>query len=259
MASDPAGIMVNPSDGSAFTKVAQECNEKGIPLVVGESPIQDCNVAMFINHDESAMTKKAAEYIGEAMGGEGTIAMLTTPGQANLELRDTAFKENMAELYPNIEIVYEANTQHDNAKAASDTHQIMSSYKEVQFIYCDNPDAAMGAVTAKDEGGYDVKIITFDTNPNVLDYIKEGKLEAAVMPDPYTFGYMGLLTLYMARHELWNPMWDYKSGNRPAIEIPLMSTSCSIVTAENADIFYSDNYKEERNSKGYDMEAKDLP
>lgn len=259
MASNPAGIMVNPSDGTAFTAVAKECNEKKIPLVVGESPIPDCEVAMFINHDEDAMTEKAVKYIGEAMGGSGSIAMLTTPGQANLELRDKAFKQNMEELYPDINIVFEANTQHDNAKGAADVHQIVSSYSDVQYIFCDNPDAAMGAVTAKEEGGYDVKIITFDTNPNVLDYIKEGKLEAAIMPDPYAFGYMGMLTLYMARHQLWDPMWDYKSGNRPAIEIPLLSTSCSVVTADNADIFYSDKYKEERGSKGYDMEAKDLP
>lgn len=259
MASNPAGIMVNPNDGTAFTSVAQECNNKGIPLVVGENPIPDCDVVMFINHDEEAMTKKAVEYIGEAMGGKGSIAMLTTPGQTNLELRDEAFKKNMEELYPDIEIVFEANTQHDNAKGASDTHQIVSSYGDVQFIFCDNPDAAMGAVTAKEEGGYDVKIITFDTNPNVLDYIKEGKLEAAVMPDPYTFGYMGLLTLYMAHHQLWDPMWDYENGDRAAIEIPLLSTSCSIVTAENADVFYSDQYKERRGSQGYDMEAKELP
>ncbi len=259
MAMDPAGIMVNPNDGTAVSSVAQECIDSGIPLVVAENPIPDVTPTMFINHDESAMTLKAADYIAEQMGGSGEMAMLVTPGQLNLENRDAAFKANM-EQYPGIEIVFEAGSGHDAAQGAQDTHQIMASYPNVQYIFCDTPDSAMGAVTAVQEGGYDVRVLTFDTNANVLDYIKEGKLDAAIMPDPYVFGYMGLMALYMDNHNLWDPMWDVEEegGSRSSFEIPLLSTSCTVVTKENADFFYSDVYKESRGSDGYDMEAKDL-
>lgn len=72
----------------------------------------------------------------------------------------------------------------------------MVYYPDVEYIFCDTPDAAMGAVTAVEEGEYNIKVLTFDTNPNVLDYIKEGLIDAAIMPDPYVFGYMGLMALY---------------------------------------------------------------
>ncbi len=259
IAEEPAGIMVNPTDGDPFVTQAQKCNELGIPLVCGENKIPESEITMWIMHNEDLQTGKALERISEALGGSGQIAMLTTPGQENLDVRDAAFRKNVEEDYPGIEIVFEANTQHDNVKGAADTHQIANSYPDVKYIFCDNPDAAMGAVTAIQEGGYDIKVLTFDTNANVLDFIKEGKLDAAIMPDPYVFGYMGLMALYMDKHDLWDPMWDYKlEGGRPQFEIPLLNPGCTVVTAENVDAFYPDKYKEARQSGGYDIEAKDL-
>lgn len=118
MAQNPAGIMVNPNDGTSFASVAKECIEQGIPLVVAENPIPGVIPTMFINHDDDMMTFKAANYISEQIGGSSKIAMLTTPDQLNLEKRDAVFKKNMAEYHPNIEIVFEANTGHDAAKAS---------------------------------------------------------------------------------------------------------------------------------------------
>jgi ribose transport system substrate-binding protein len=257
MALDPAGIMVNPSDGEPLTAAAQQANDLGIPLVIGENPIPDVEVAMWINHNEHLMTRKAADYIGEALGGKGEIAVMETVGQVNLDNRSAAFTENMETYWPDIEIVARTNPGHDEIKGAQDTASLIQAHPDLDFIFSVNPTAAMGAVTALQEAGSDVKVLTFDTNPNVLDYIKEGKIEAAIMPDPYSFGYMGMLALFMARHELLDPMWDYHN-DRPAFDFPLVNTGSSVVTKENADYFYSDKYKERRGSKGYDMEAKEL-
>ncbi|WP_417241602.1 substrate-binding domain-containing protein [Celeribacter sp.] len=257
MAFNPAGIMINPSDGDPLSASAERANELDIPLVIGENPIPGAQVAMWINHNEDLMTRKAADYIGEALGGKGEIAVMETVGQVNLDNRSAAFTKNMETYWPDIKIVARTNPGHDEIKGAQDASSLIQAHPDLDFIFTVNPTAAMGAVTALQEASSEVKVLTFDTNPNVLDYIKEGKLEAAIMPDPYTFGYMGLLALYLDRHGLLDPMWDY-TNDRPAFDIPLMNTGSSVVTQENADYFYSDKYKERRQSDGYDMQAKDL-
>lgn len=257
MAFDPAGIMINPSDGDPLAQSAQKANELGIPLVIGENPIPGAKVAMWINHNEKMMTRKAADFIGNALNGKGQIAVMETVGQVNLDNRSAAFTENMEKHWPNVKIVARTNPGHDEIKGAQDTAALIQAHPDLDFIFTVNPTCAMGAVTALQEADSKVKVLTFDTNPNVLDYLKQGKLEAAIMPDPYTFGYMGLLALYLDRHGLLDPMWDY-TNDRPAFDVPLMNTGCSVVTKENADYFYSDKYKKRRGSDGYDMQAKNL-
>ena len=50
IAEEPAGIMVNPTDGDPFVKQAQKCNEMDIPLVCGENKIPDSEITMWIMH-----------------------------------------------------------------------------------------------------------------------------------------------------------------------------------------------------------------
>lgn len=64
MAFNPAGIMINPSDGEPLAASAERANELGIPLVIGDNPIHRARVAMWINHNEDLMTRKPADYIG---------------------------------------------------------------------------------------------------------------------------------------------------------------------------------------------------
>lgn len=191
------------------------------------------------------------------LGGEGEIAVMETVGQVNLDNRSAAFTRKLETYWPDIKIVARTNPGHDEIKGAQDAALLIQAHPDLDFIFTVNPTAAMGAVTALQEAGSEVKVLTVDTNPNVLDYIREGKLEAAIMPDPYTFGHMGLLALYLDRHGLLDPMWD-TDNDRPRSDVPLMNTGSSVVTAANVDYFNSDRYKDRRQSGGYDMEANDL-
>jgi ribose transport system substrate-binding protein len=157
-----------------------------------------------------------------------------------------------------IEIVGTANSGHDELKGASDTAALLLANPDLGFIYTLNPTSAMGAVTAIQEAGSACRIITMDVNENVLDYIKEGLIDAAIMPDSYTFGYLSMLSLYCEAHDLLNPMWNIVDGQKSGWHVPYVEVGATVVTKDNADNYYTSKYYESRQSKGFDEGAQDM-
>jgi ribose transport system substrate-binding protein len=253
----PDGICLAVSEGSPFGNDVQNAIDEGIPVTTTDNDIEGANTLMFIAYNDDGMTKLVADHIGEALNGKGKIAILETVGQANLELRAASFKQNLAKYWPNIKIVATANSGHDAVKATSDTTTILSSNPDLDFIFTLNADSAMGAVISINDISSKCKVITMDVNGNVLDYIKEGKIDAAIMPDSYTFGYMSMLALYCQRHELLDPMWAGNKGKN-LVDVPYMEVGSTIVTSENADKYYTSKYYDRRDSKGFEEGAQDM-
>lgn len=96
-----------------------------------------------------------------------------------------------------------------------------------------------------------------DVNENVLDYIKDGKIDAAVMPDSYTFGYLSMLALYTEHHKLMDPMWS-ENKSKNCWSVPYLEVGSSIVTAENTDRYYTTEYYKSRDSKGFEEGALNI-
>lgn len=254
----PNGICLAVSDGTAFGEVTQRALTAGIPVATTDNEIAEANSIMFMGYNDKYMTRLVADHIGNTLGGSGKIAILEVVGQTNLEKRSAAFQENLATYWPDIQIVGTANSGHDELQGASDTSALLLANPDLDFIYTLNPTAAMGAVTAIQEVNSDCRVITMDVNENVLDYIKEGKIDAAIMPDSYTFGYLSMLSLYCEAHGLLDPMWNIEPGVKSGWHLPYSEVGATVVTAANADNYYTTKYYESRSSKGFDEGAQDM-
>ena len=254
----PAGICLAVSDGSSFGTVVQDAIASGIPVTTTDNKIEGANTLMYMGYDDNGMTRQVADYIGTELGGSGKIAMLEVVGQKNLEERAASFRANLAEYWPDIEIVASANSGHDELQGASDTASLLITYPDLDFIYTLNPTAAMGAATAIQEAGSDCRIITMDVNENVLDYIKEGKIDACMMPDSYTFGYLSMLALYCEQHQLLDPMWNVDGVTKTGWCVPYLQVGATVINIDNADNYYLSNYLDGRGSNGFDEGAQDM-
>jgi ribose transport system substrate-binding protein len=258
IAQNPKGISLAVSDGNAFGAVVQRALEAGLPITTTDNKIDEANPLMFMAYDDDAMTKVAADHIGNILGGRGKVAILEVVGQTNLELRTAAFRANMAKYWPNIQIVGSANSGHDELKGASDTATFLVSHPDLNFIYTLNPTSAMGAVTAIKEANSRCRIITMDVNENVIEYLKDGSIDAAIMPDSYTFGYLSMLALYCEAHKLLDPMWDIQPGKKSGWSVPTLLVGATVVTAANADNYSTSVYYASRGSKGFEEGAQDM-
>lgn len=258
IAMQPAGICLAVSDGAAFGDATQEALNAGIPVATTDNPIDEANTIMFMGYNDVYQTRLAADHIGKTAGADSKVALLEVVGQLNLEKRAAAFREQVATYWPEMEIVGSANSGHDELKAAADTAALLLTNPDLDFIFSLNATAAMGAVTAIQEAGSDCRVITMDVNENVLDYIKEGKIDAAIMPDSYTFGYISMLSLYCEAHDLLDPMWKIEDGVKSGWHLPYVEVGATVVTADTADGYYTSKYYESRGSKGFDEGAQDM-
>jgi len=259
LATNPTGIYLCPFTGEPFADSLKAAKSQGVPVCLYTNPPSDSSLYLaMIDHDNVRDSGVAAEHVGSELGGKGQVAIQTTEGQNNHIARTEAFIAYMAEHYPGVEIVAQAPTNHDAELGASVAKDFMLTYPNLDYIFCVSSNCALGAATAVQEMGRDVKILTFDTDPGLLDAIKAGQVTAAMQPDAYMFGYDGMLFTYIEAHKLMDPMTDQKEKGEYLFGGQIVFPSCRVVTADNADFFNSTIYLDRRQSKGYEESGTDM-
>ena len=100
------------------------------------------------------------------------------------------------------------------------------------------------AVSAVDELGMtgQVKIITFDTEEAVLDYIDDGTVEASVSQSPYCMGWWSLVYLYFLSHDdLVTPAEGWRDNGFPFL--PDTCDSGSMVVTQDTTYLFRRTYE----------------
>jgi ribose transport system substrate-binding protein len=268
LAKKPTGVFLCPIAGEPFLDLVNQAKADGIPIALYTNGIEGMEYVAYIDHNNELDSAKAADFVGEQLGGKGEVAVFETLGQDNHEKRVFYFIKRLEDKYPGIKVVARANTQHGLETGAEAAKSILQAHPEVDFFFSVSAQSAMGAAISIEEqkamGTTNARIITFDCNPQVLDMLKAGQIAAAVQPDAYMFGYLGLWSLFVEKHKLMAPMDDRSATGKYVFSLPLVYPSSIIVTKENADYFYSNKYLKNRQSKGFEesaheMKSPDLP
>jgi ribose transport system substrate-binding protein len=166
--------------GAALRSVIDEANAKGIPFVgsyagneVGSADIRE---------DEWATTPIIAQYIGNQLKGEGTVAVLGSNAIYTLLQRTTILESVLAFEFPKIKVVRWPDfdfTPEGARKVAEAGLQADPSIKAI-FAHWDVP--ASGGIQAVSDLGRDDVIITSYTGDNKTGYelVGAGDLGATV-------------------------------------------------------------------------------
>lgn len=140
---------------------AQKIMNANIPLIVFDRKVTGSYTA-YVAGDNKGMGVNAAKYLGEKLGGKGTIAVMNTPsvGSVNSD-RVNGFKEVMKSKYPNIKLVdvtESGYTQQAGLKAATD---MLVANKSIDAVFSTDDEPSLGILQAvKDAKRTDVKYIS---------------------------------------------------------------------------------------------------
>ena len=175
-----AGLWNVSNAGAALRSVIDAANAKGIPFVgsyagneVGSADIRE---------DEWATTPIIAQYIGNQLKGEGTVAVLGSNAIYTLLQRTTILESVLAFEFPKIKVVRWPDfdfTPEGARKVAEAGLQADPSIKAI-FAHWDVP--ASGGIQAVSDLGRDDVIITSYTGDNKTGYelVGAGDLGATV-------------------------------------------------------------------------------
>jgi ribose transport system substrate-binding protein len=232
----PDGIVVVGFEPS-LDSIVNKAIAAGIPVVTVDADLPTSNRLAFVGTGNKGAGIKGGEYLAELIGGEGKVAIMTKPGQSNLEERVAGYQEALGK-FPNIEIVQIADTQSDSVIAAQAAATLLQKYPDLKAIVCVEGAGGSGAATAVREAGKvgEVKIIAMDRGNEVLEAIEEGVITASVAQQTALMPYYAVQILYNLKNS--NVKITTDNANAGVLGIPAtVDTGVIIVDKENYSYF----------------------
>jgi len=234
----PAGILVSVSNADLFKGPIDVAIQAGIPVICIDADSPDSKRVLFIGTDNFRAGQESAKRIADILKGHGDILLVTIPGQLNLEERERGANEALKK-YPGIKIVQTIDDKGNSNNAFDSVNAVLSAKKQkVDGILCLEASGGAGAASALhrvDMTGK-IAIVSFDKDPETLDWIDRGGINATVVQKPYVMAYYGVKFLDDLHHNAVHEFKDWR--NAPASPLPAwVDTGTAIVDKTNLAAF----------------------
>ena len=234
----PAGILVSVPNPEIFQAPIAAAISSGIPVICLDSDAPDSKRVMFIGTDNFRAGQESAKRIADILKGHGDILLVTIPGQLNLEERMRGVNEALKK-YPGIKIVQTLDDKGNSNNAFDAVNAVLSAKKQkVDGILCLEASGGAGAASALhrvDMTGK-IAIVSFDKDPETLDWIDRSGINATVVQKPYVMAYYGVKFLDDLHHNAVHEFKDWR--NAPASPLPAwVDTGTAIVDKSNLAVF----------------------
>jgi ribose transport system substrate-binding protein len=180
IAKQPQGLVVVGFEPS-LNAIVDKAVDAGIPVVTVDADLPGSKRLAFVGTGNFQAGWEGGLKLASLINGKGKVAIMTKPGQSNLEERVEGYRAALAE-YPDIEIVQIADTQSDPNVAAQAAATLLMKFPDLAGIACVEAAGGAGAAMAVREAGLagKVKIISMDRGADVLQEIEAGVISASV-------------------------------------------------------------------------------
>jgi ribose transport system substrate-binding protein len=191
------GLSVSAIDPTAIKAPIASANKAGIPVLAIDSPLpKDDGAALYLGTPNYEAGRKAGEAMKQALGNKGQVVVLVgSLTTSNAVERIQGFEDALKGT--GIKVVQKLSDGMDASKALSNAQTAIQTNSHVNGLYgvysYDGPSAGQ-AVQAAGKSGR-VKIISDDSDPQTLKFIKSGTIQATVVQQPYQQGYTGAYLL----------------------------------------------------------------
>jgi ribose transport system substrate-binding protein len=236
IARKPKGIVVVGFEPS-LNAIVDKAVDAGIPVVAVDGDLPGSKRCAFVGTGNTQAGYQGGKKLAALIGGKGQIALMTKPGQLNLEERIAGYRSAMAEC-PGVSIVQVADTQSDPNVAAQAAATLLQKYPDLAGIGCVEAAGGMGAAMAVREAKKvgAVKIVAMDRGNDLLEQIKDGVVSASVAQQTALMPFYATHILY----NLANAPLPITSDNAKAgvAGVPaVIDTGVVIVDASNCQYF----------------------
>src|SRR4029079_18276409 len=178
----------------ALKAAVQSATAAGIPVVALNAGINDWQAAgakAYFGQDE----KISGEAAGKRLAGEGAkkvVCVIQDQGNVALESRCAGVKSGFGGAVENLNV-----NGTDMPSVQSTITAKLQQDPSIDYLVTLGAPIAMAAVQSAGNAGSDAQIGTFDTNAELVDAIKSGKVQWAVDQQPFLQGYLAVDSLWL--------------------------------------------------------------
>ncbi len=236
----PAGIAVFGVDESLKPSI-DKAVAAGIPVVTYSGDVPDSKRSTFVGTNQHDLGFFGGQKIGEVLGGQGDVAILTISGVSMFDQREAGFREGFGK-YPGIRVVQTGDTKADTVTAINVAKAILQRFPNLSAFACTDSTGGIAASTAVKEAGKagKIKVVSMDRNSDVLNMVKSGVLDGTIAQDDCAEMVWCLMVLF-SKHHFDPPLTSNNVAAKVDAAPANIFTSISWVDKSNVDYFLEAN------------------
>ena len=195
------GIVLAPIDDTALKRPVAAAMQKGIPVVIMDSPLKGEPVKDFVstvstnNHRGGEM---AGEQLGKLLGGQGKVVLFRfKKGSASASQREAGFVEAIKKL-PEIQVIVDDRYSGTTAREAQAVAlNMLDKLKEADGIFCPTEPSTFGMLSAlkRNHLAGSRKLVGFDPSQGLMEALRKDEIQALIAQDPKKMGHEAVKTL----------------------------------------------------------------
>lgn len=186
-------LLINPTDSTAVSNAVAIANRKKIPVITLDRGAEKGEVVSHIASDNVAGGKMAGDFIAEKLGEAAKVIQLEgLAGTSAARERGEGFKQAVES--HKFEVLASQPADFDRTKGLNVTENLLASKANVQAIFAQNDEMALGALRAVSAANKKVLIVGFDGTDDGVKAVKSGKMAATIAQQPELIGSLGVET-----------------------------------------------------------------
>jgi ABC-type sugar transport system substrate-binding protein len=222
IASKVDAIIIVAVNGPGTADAVDRAVAAGIPVVNCNVMTGSDKVASRIRSDDEIVGQMQADFMGQALKGDGKVVMLRgAPGTSWAENRGNAFKKRLADKFPKVSVVGEQYSQSTPADGLKLMEDFLQTFPQIDGVYNGADTTAIGAAQAVLAAGRagKVAITATDFQIDTEKFIRDGVMSATVAQQTVIIGRWGvratinLLEKRDVPKALWTPLLLVSAAN----------------------------------------------
>jgi ABC-type sugar transport system substrate-binding protein len=228
IASKVDAIILVAVNGPGTVGAVERAVAAGIPVINCNVMTASDQVATRVRSDDEVIGQMQADYMGQALKGEGKVVMLRgAPGTSWAENRGNAFKKRLAEKFPKVTVLGEQYSQSTPADGLKLMEDFLQTFPQIDGAYNGADTTAIGAAQAVLASGKKgkVTITATDFQVDTQKFIHDGVIGATVAQQTVIIGRWGVRAAIntLEKREvpkaLWTPLLLANSENVDTLDL----------------------------------------
>ena len=196
-------LLLVPSGSRAIVPAVLKANAAAIPVVTVDTRVDAATlraaggtVTTFIGSDNEAGGRLAGQFLGERLGGTGTVVVLEgIPGHETGDARLRGFREAIART-PGIAIVASQTANWERDQAFNVAQNMLQAHPNVTALFACNDVMALGAIEAIAAAGKtaQITVVGFDAQDDARKAIADKRMAATIAQNPRAMGRLAVIT-----------------------------------------------------------------
>ncbi|XNG98626.1 ribose ABC transporter substrate-binding protein RbsB [Vibrio cyclitrophicus] len=184
-------ILINPTDSDAVSNAIRIANRSDIPVLTLDRGASRGDVVSHIASDNVIGGEMAGHYIMEKVGEKAKVIQLEgIAGTSAARERGEGFMN--AVNGSDLELLASQPADFDRTKGLNVMENLLAANPDVQAVFAQNDEMALGALRAVQASGKDVMIVGFDGTDDGIAAVNRDLLGATVAQQPDLIGSLGI-------------------------------------------------------------------